>query len=150
MRINDRLTSREVDAKGKQGSLLKSGESASSPFVRTLGKRQTELLSYEQELQDLKEEIERAADDLDREPTMARFREFRDLIATLTKKVTSHVYRLEKVGGTTLNPRCYEIVTVIDREADNLYQLIMNQNKDRLAITGKIMELKGLVIDFLT
>ena len=53
MRINDRLTSREVDAKGKQGSLLKSGESASSPFVRTLGKRQTELLSYEQELQQL-------------------------------------------------------------------------------------------------
>lgn len=36
---------------------------------------------------------------------------------------------------------------MIDREADNLYRLIMTENKDRLAITNKILELKGLVID---
>jgi uncharacterized protein YaaR (DUF327 family) len=29
-------------------------------------------------------------------------------------------------------------------------RLIMTENKDRLAITNKIMELKGLIVDFLT
>jgi uncharacterized protein YaaR (DUF327 family) len=118
--------------------------------VRALSLRRTEIDTYEQQLQDLKDEIDRAGTDLEREPTVANFRTFRDLIATLAKSVTSNAYRLERVGGTTLNPRCFEIVTVIDREADNLLRLIMTENKDRLAITNKIMELKGLIVDFLT
>ena len=112
--------------------------------------RRTELDTYEQQLQDLKDEIDRAGNDLEREPTVANFRTFRDLIATLAKTVTANAYRLERVGGTTLNPRCFEIVTVIDREADNLLRLIMTENKDRLKITNKILELKGLIVDFLT
>ena len=148
MRINDKLSARDVDKKAKKGTLARTGEGGGSPFVRALSRRQNEFLSYEQELQELKEDIDRAGTDLEREPSIANFKVFRDLIGTLTKKVTSHAYRLERVGGNTLNPRCFEIVTVIDREADNLYRLIMAENKDRLAITNKIMELKGLVVDF--
>ncbi|BDV43304.1 hypothetical protein GURASL_22270 [Geotalea uraniireducens] len=148
MRIDDKISSRDVGKKTKKGTLVKSDGGSPSPFVRTLSRQQLEFEGYEQELQDLKEEIDQAGTDLEREPTMANFRVFRDLIAALTKKVTTHAYRLERVGGTTLNPRCFEIITVIDREADNLYRLIMAENKDRLAITNKIMELKGLVVDF--
>ncbi|WP_298435246.1 YaaR family protein [Geobacter sp.] len=149
MRINDKLSARDIEKKAKKGSLVKTGEGSASPFVRALSRRQTEFLSYEQELEELKDEIDRAGTELEREPTIANFKVFRDLIGALTKKVTSHAYRLERIGGNTLNPRCFEIVTVIDREADNLYRLIMTQNKDRLAITNKIMDLKGLVVDFL-
>ncbi|WP_298269569.1 YaaR family protein [Geobacter sp.] len=149
MRINDKLSARDIEKKAKKGSLTKAGEGSTSPFVRALSRRQAEFLSYEQELEELKDEIDRAGSELEREPTIANFKVFRDLIGALTKKVTSHAYRLERIGGNTLNPRCFEIVTVIDREADNLYRLIMTQNKDRLAITNKIMELKGLVVDFL-
>lgn len=151
MRINDKISSRDVDKKAGQGKLLRTGGGeVSSPFVRALSLRRTEIDSYEQQLQDLKDEIEQAGSDLEREPTIANFRTYRDLIATLAKTVTSNAYRLERVGGTSLNPRCFEIVTVIDREADNLLRLIMTENKDRLAITNKIMELKGLIVDFLT
>ncbi|GLI38867.1 DUF327 family protein [Geobacter hydrogenophilus] len=151
MRINDKISSRDVGKKAEKGTLVRAGGGeANSPFVRALTLRRTELDTYEQQLQDLKEEIDRAGTDLEREPTVANFRTFRDLIATLAKTVTSNAYRLERVGGTSLNPRCFEIITVIDREADNLLRLIMTENKDRLKITNKIMELKGLIIDFLT
>ncbi|AAR35061.1 MAG: hypothetical protein ACD_55C00102G0002 [uncultured bacterium] len=146
MRISDRLSSRDVDKKGKQESLSRS-DVAGSPFVRTLTRNRSEFENYEQELQVLKDELDKVGNELEREPTIANFRTFRDLIGRITKNVTSHAYRLQRVGGTTLNPRCFEIITVIDREADNLYRLIMTENKDRLAITNKILELKGLVVD---
>ena len=151
MRINDKISSRDVEKKAGKGTLVRSGGGeGNSPFVRALSLRRTEIDTYEQQLQDLKDEIDRAGTDLEREPTIANFRSFRDLIATLAKTVTSNAYRLERVGGTTINPRCFEIVTVIDREADSLLRLIMTENKDRLAITNKIIELKGLIVDFLT
>lgn len=151
MRIHDKISSRDVEKKAGKGTLIRSGGGeGNSPFVRALSLRRTELDTYEQQLQDLKDEIDRAGNDLEREPTVANFRTFRDLIATLAKTVTANAYRLERVGGTTLNPRCFEIVTVIDREADNLLRLIMTENKDRLKITNKILELKGLIVDFLT
>lgn len=146
MRISDRLSSRDVDKKGKQESLSRSDVSGSQ-FVRTLTRNRSEFENYEQELQVLKDELDKVGNELEREPTIANFRTFRDLIGRITKNVTSHAYRLQRVGGTTLNPRCFEIITVIDREADNLYRLIMTENKDRLAITNKILELKGLVVD---
>lgn len=146
MRISDRLSSRDVDKKGKQESLARS-DVAGSPFVRALARNRTEFDTHEQELQNLKDELDKVGNELEREPTIANFRTFRDLIGRITKTVTTHAYRLQRVGGTTLNPRCFEIITVIDREADNLYRLIMTENKDRLAITNKILELKGLVID---
>ncbi|CAG0951339.1 YaaR family protein [Geobacter sp.] len=151
MRINDKISSRDVEKKAGKGTLVRSGGGeGNSPFVRALSLRRTEIDTYEQQLLDLKDEIDRAGTELEREPTIANFRSFRDLIATLAKTVTSNAYRLERVGGTTINPRCFEIVTVIDREADSLLRLIMTENKDRLAITNKIMELKGLIVDFLT
>ncbi|BEH10339.1 MULTISPECIES: YaaR family protein [Geobacter] len=146
MKISDRLSSRDVDKKGKQESLSRSDVSG-SPFVRTLTRNRSEFENHEQELQILKDELDKVGNELEREPTIANFRTFRDLIGRITKNVTSHAYRLQRVGGTTLNPRCFEIITVIDREADNLYRLIMTENKDRLAITNKILELKGLVVD---
>lgn len=146
MRISDRFSSRDVDKKGKQESLARS-DVAGSPFVRALARNRAEFDTHEQELQNLKDELDKVGNELEREPTIANFRTFRDLIGRITKTVTTHAYRLQRVGGTTLNPRCFEIITVIDREADNLYRLIMTENKDRLAITNKILELKGLVID---
>ncbi|RNC68623.1 MAG: DUF327 family protein [Desulfuromonadales bacterium] len=150
MRINDKISSRDVDKKTGKGSLLRAGEGGSSPFVQVLSRRRTEIDSYEQELQDLKDAIDQAGTDLEKEPTVANFRAFRCLVADLAKKVTANAYRLERVGGTTLNPRCFEIITVIDREADSLLRMIMTENRDRLAITNKIMDLKGLIVDFLT
>jgi len=71
-------------------------------------------------------------------------------LSTLAKRVNTEAYRLDKVGGTPQNPRYYEIITVINREADILYNLIVKENKDTMAITAKVIGIKGLVVDLVT
>ena len=49
-----------------------------------------------------------------------------------------------------MNPRYYEIITVIDKEADKLYELVVKEQKDRMAITASVIGIKGLVVDLIT
>ena len=147
MRINDDIPSRGVEKKGKGSASRKEG-GAGSPFASGLSRQVEARTDMQQELHDLKAEIERAGDDLEREPTMANFKSFRNLISQLSRKVLTGAYKLELQSGPA-SPRCHEIIAVIDREADELYRLIISEQKDRLKITHKIMELKGLVVDFL-
>ena len=40
-------------------------------------------------------------------------------------------------------------MTVIDKEADLLYHLVMREQKDHIRIVAQIIKIKGLVVDFL-
>ncbi len=65
----------------------------------------------------------------------------------LSRKVLSTAYKLE-LQSSPASSRCHEIISVIDREADELYRLIIAEQKDHIKITSKIAELKGLVVNF--
>lgn len=119
-------------------------------FAGELSHHEEEVASYQDDTESLRTEIEKAGDLLTTEPTLANFKNFRDLLSTLAKKVNAEAYRLDKFGGTAQNPRYYEIITVIDREADNLYNLIVKENRDSMAITAKVIGIKGLVVDLVT
>lgn len=101
------------------------------------------------DVDELRREIDRLGDKLEEEPTLPNFSNFRDALSRLAKKINSEAYRLDKFGGTPQNPRYYEIITVIDREADRLYELIMQEQKNRLAITARVIGIKGLVVDLI-
>lgn len=147
MRIDDELPSRGIEKKGKGVPARKTGSVVTTLFGRTLQRQEDVLDDYQNELGELKREIDRVGDNLDRDPTMANFKAFRDLLSQLSRKVLSNSYKLELVSSPS-SPRVHEIVATIDREADELYRLIMSEQKDHMKITGKIMELKGLVISF--
>ncbi len=121
-----------------------------SLFSSELNAIQTETNAYEHDIETLRQEIDAAGEMLEREPTVPRFKKFRELLSKLAKRVSSEAYRLEKVGGTPMNPRYYEIITVIDKEADKLYQLIIREQKDHMAITAAVIGIKGLVVDLVT
>jgi uncharacterized protein YaaR (DUF327 family) len=108
------------------------------------------VASYHNDIETLRSEIEKAGNLLTTEPTLTNFKQFRDLLSNLAKKVSAEAYRLDKIGGTPQNPRYYEIITVINREADNLYNLIVKENRDPMAITAKVIGIKGLVVDLVT
>ena len=147
MRIDDELPPRGIEKKGKGAPARKTGSVVTTLFGRTLQRQEDVLDDYQNELGELKREIDRVGDNLDRDPTMANFKAFRDLLSQLSRKVLSNSYKLELVSSPS-SPRVHEIVATIDREADELYRLIMSEQKDHMKITGKIMELKGLVISF--
>lgn len=148
MRIMDSSSVRELDKNTKSTSPMK--KMINSFFADELSSQEDELDSYQDDIDTLRSNIEKAGNLLTTEPTLANLKCFRDLLSTLAKRVNAEAYRLDKFGGTPQNPRYYEIITVINREADHLYNLIVKENKDNMAITAKIIGIKGLVVDLVT
>lgn len=149
MRISDKSAIRDIDKKSDRKSSFLKG-SASSLFASELTQQQAEAGSYEQEVDELRNGIEQAGEKLENEPTIANFKQFRDLLSKLAKRISSEAYRLEKIGGTHQNPRYFEIITVINTEADRLYDLIIRENRNHLAITARVINIKGMVVDLIT
>ncbi|MSN26696.1 MAG: DUF327 family protein [Geobacter sp.] len=148
MRIQDRPTLRDIDKKTKGASPVKNV--LGSFFATGLNQQEKEIESYEQDVDTLRKEIEEAGNRLSVEPTLPNFKQFRDLLSGLAKRITTEAYRLEKFGGTPQNPRYFEIITVINNEADKLYGMIIKENRDNMAITAKVIGIKGLVVDLIT
>lgn len=148
MRIQDSSSVRELDKNTKRSSSVK--KIMNSFFADELSHHEGGIASYQDDIETLRSEIETAGNMVAAEPTLANFKYFRDLLGRLAKKINAEAYRLDKVGGTPQNPRYYEIITVIDREADSLYNLIVKENRDTMAITAKVIGIKGLVVDLVT
>jgi len=121
-----------------------------SLFSSELQAKQLEANQHEQTISDLRIALDTAGEALEKEPTIQNFKRFRELLSKLAKQVTNEAYRLEKIGGTPMNPRYYEIITVIDKEADKLYELVVKEQKDRMSITASVIGIKGLVVDLVT
>jgi len=148
MRIQDSSLVRKLDKNTKSSSPVKS--LMNSLFADEMSHHEEGAASYQDDIESLRTEIEKSGNLLTTEPTLTNFRQFRDLLSKLAKKVNIEAYRLDKCGGTPQNPRYFEIITVIDREADNLYNLIVKENRDSMAITAKVIGIKGLVVDLVT
>lgn len=148
MRIQDSSSLREIDKNTKGTSPVK--RAMNSFFAEELSHREGEAASHQDDVETLRAEIETAGGRLVTDPTIKNFTHYRDLLSRLAKKISAEAYRLEKIGGTPQNPRYYEIITVINREADSLYNLIVKENRDSMAITAKVIGIKGLVVDLIT
>jgi uncharacterized protein YaaR (DUF327 family) len=148
MRIKDLFSIRNVEKRSDRKSPVTKG--VASLFASTLDQQQGDDGSYEQELDALRKDIEQAGEKLQKEPTLPNFKQFRNLLSSLAKRVSAEAYRLEKIGGTPQNPRYFEIITVINTEADRLYNLIIKENKNHLAITANVINIKGMVVDLIT
>ena len=148
MRIRNSFSSRVVDKK-ESGSLIKKARSDSS-FSSALACVQGDMDSYARDVETLRGEIDLAGSRLEQEPTLEHFGKFRELLSQLVTRVGSEAYRLEKIGGTSNNPRYFEEIRIINKEADELYQMIVSRQRDRMAIVEKVIGIKGLVVDLIT
>lgn len=119
---------------------------ASSIFSRELNKQEDKVLDIDKlELEDLREELQDVGDCFEKEPTLANFRIFRELLGKFAKKATSLAYRIEKKTIGRSN-RTLEIVAIIDRKADEIYHLVMQGQRDRLWIAGRMASINGMLI----
>lgn len=148
MRIHDALTRQGVGKKISGPNRTKSSET--SLFAEELSLHNDEGDQYDREIETLRQEIDKAGDKLTKEPTLQNFKLFRELLSRLAKKINSEAYRLEKFGGTAQNPRYFEFITIINNEADKLYEMIINEHRNHMDITAKVIGIKGLVVDLIT
>ena len=118
---------------------------APSLFSRELTRKEEKILDVDKlELEDLKEELQDMGACFENEPTLVNFRIFREMIGRFARKATSLAYRIEKVNdrrGSIL-----EIVSIIDRNADALYHLVMQGQQKRFCIASRIASINGMII----
>lgn len=148
MRIDNKLPSRSVDKKSQKNDSRRGVAGGSSAFAANLVSVGEKLTSRAVDLEELKREIDMAGDSLERDPSMAHYKAFRELLARLAKKVTAEAYKVELLGGSPSAPAYHEVIQVIDSHADSLYRLIISEQKDRIKIASKIEQIKGLVLSF--
>ena len=150
MRIGDVLKSSKVENKTKKTETTKNSSIIKSLFSAEMLQQENEADKYKQEIDELRKEIEIVGDSIENEPTIPNFKLFRNILSRLAKRINSEAYRLEKCGGTPQNPRYYEIITTINFEADALFNLIIREQKNNMAITAKVIGIKGLVVDLIS
>lgn len=148
MRIQNLSSPREIDKNRKKALPVRN--IVSSLFSSELKNQEEEISSYRDDVELLRTEIDVVGKQLGKEPTLPNFKKYRDLLSRLARLVSNEAYRLEKTGGTPQNPRYFETITIIDREADALYNLIVKENRDHIAVIAKVIGIKGLVVDLLT
>ena len=96
-------------------------------------------------LADLKERILTAGDMLEKDPSMANYRTYRDLIGEFAKKATAIAYRVD-VQTDRIGCRSHDVVVTIDKEVDGLYHLVMGGERNRIQIASKILSIKGIIV----
>lgn len=150
MRIRNAVSSRRSDPNTGSASPTNSSSSARTLFSAEMQQQDKTIDGYDREIGELRKEIESVGDKLEKEPTITNFKQFRDILSKLAKRINAEAYRLEKCGGTPQNPRYYEIITTINSEADKLYNLVVHEQKNNMAITANVIGIKGLVVDLIT
>jgi hypothetical protein len=127
----------------KSGGVARRG--GASIFFSELNRQEEKQRDTEKRsLEVLRDKLFAAGDRLEQEPSPANLAEFRELIGTFAKKATALAYRFETMGsyiGSDLG-----LVSVIDKEVDELLRLVMQGQQARLAIAAKISTIKGLII----
>lgn len=110
----------------------------------------------EQELQTrlsfMMEEITRQGDRLSKKMDVRDMKRYRGLIKDFMNEIVnrSHKFSRENFLDKKGRHRVYGIIRQVDDTLDELARELMKDEKDHLAILGKIGEIRGLLLDIFT
>lgn len=79
-------------------------------------------------------------------------RKYRELIKSFLNEVVfrSHKFSRENFLDRRGRHRVYGIIKLIDQNLDELAEELMKDEKDNIAILGKVDEIRGLLLDIIT
>ncbi len=147
VRIDELKTKQSLQTKNKRTKNT-AHKSSISPFSQMLSIEETEFEDIQIELEQIRAEIEEVGSALEDAPSLKEFNKFRDLIRVLTQKVSKQAYKSKTIIGRCSNKK-YQIIQTVNTDLNDLYRLILSEQKNRIAIASKIIKLKGLVLDLL-
>ncbi len=150
MRIDDRMRTRphSTSEKTRGPGASRPSDTTAAAFARAL-EQQMDIQSREsmlERLDELRQELDNAGKRLDKSPTLTNYHLFMQNLKSITELVQSSAYRVVTVNAAAL----HEVVLTVDEQADELYQMVMAEQKDRVRITHQIMRIQGLVINMLS
>jgi hypothetical protein len=103
-------------------------------------------------LNTLMEEITMQGERLAKKRDVKDMKHYRGLVKSFLNEVVthSHSFSRENFLDRRGRHRVYGIIRLVDENLDQLAQELMKDEKDNLAILGKIGEIKGLLLDIFT
>lgn len=103
-------------------------------------------------LQGLMEEITMQGERLGKKRDVKDMKKYRGLIKEFMNEIInrSHSFERENFLDRRGRHRVYGIIRLVDENLDELAKELMKEEKDHLAILGKIGEIRGLLLDIFT
>lgn len=111
-----------------------------------------EEAEFQTRLQGLMEEITMQGERLSKKRDVRDMKRYRGLIKEFLNEVVSrsHSFTRENFLDKRGRHRVYGIIRLIDENLDELAKELVNDEKDNIAILGRIGEIKGLLLDIFT
>ncbi len=106
----------------------------------------------QERLASMMEEITMQGDKLAKHRDIKDMRRYRSLIKDFMNEVVtrSHEFSRENFLDRRGRHRVYGIIRLVDQTLDDLAKELMKDEKDNIAILGKIGEIRGLLLDIFT
>jgi hypothetical protein len=111
-----------------------------------------EEADLQERLNTLMEEITMQGDKLAKKRDIRDMKKYRSLIKDFMNEVVnrSHEFSRENFLDRRGRHRVYGIIRLVDQNLDELAKELVNDEKDNIAILGRIGEIKGLLLDIFT
>ena len=106
----------------------------------------------QERLSGLFEEIQMQGKKISKHTDVKDMKKYRALIKDFINEVVnrSHKFSRENFLDRRGRHRVYGIIRLIDENLDELAKELMKEEKDNVAILGKVDEIRGLILDILT
>ena len=129
----------------------KNNASKSEDFKFTLIKNIDEA-ELQDKLSTLMKDIEEQGAKIAKHMDIKDMKRYRELVKGFMNEITSrsHEFSRENFLDRRGRHRVYGIVREVDKNLDDLAQELMKDEKDNLAILGKIDDIRGLLLDIST
>lgn len=106
----------------------------------------------QQKLNSMMQEISTQGEKISKHMDIKDMRKYRELVKGFLNEVVkrSHQFSRENFLDRRGRHRVYGIVKLVDKNLDDLASELMKEEKDHLAIIGKIDDIRGLLLDIST
>ena len=126
-------------------------QAADGSFKFTLASH-IEATGLKERLSAMMEEITRQGDRISKKMDVRDMKRYRSMIRDFMNEIVSrsHNFSRENFLDRRGRHRVYGIIRLVDQTLDELAQELVKDEKDHIAILGKIGEIRGLLLDLFT
>ncbi len=151
--VNDKLKSFRTGGNARKSKARTDGTLAvGRSFTDHLVQQVDEVAkpSLNRQLDQIRIALDDAGATLERNPSLGNLEVFKALLSNLISTVTQGAYEVQGIGAGWSAAEKHHVVKLIDEEAEELLQLVLSEQKDKIKIATKLVHIKGLVIDLLS
>ena len=144
IKVNDVSEVQRTEAKRK---IQKSDGSLKFTLISNI-----EEQDLQERLSGMMEEITEQGDKISKHMDIKDMRKYRELVKGFLNEVVnrSHKFSRENFLDKRGRHRVYGIIKLVDKNLDELASELVKDEKDHLAIVGKIDDIRGLLLDITT